>query len=111
MPPPDRKAYRERTREHIKAYNREYRRRPYVLKYNRAWKACRKKRVRIATPKWLTKEQKKQMLQWYLNRPEGYHVDHIIPINNPIVCGLNVPWNFQYLTKKENEAKGNTFIA
>jgi 5-methylcytosine-specific restriction endonuclease McrA len=76
-----------------------------------AWKACRKKRVRIATPKWLTKEQKKQMLQWYLNRPEGYHVDHIIPINNPIVCGLNVPWNFQYLTKKENEDKGNTFIA
>ena len=51
------------------------------------------------------------MLQWYLNRPEGYHVDHIVPINNPIVCGLNVPWNFQYLTKKENEDKGNTFIA
>ena len=111
MPPPNRKVYREKTKEHIKAYNKEYRKRPYVLKCNNAWKACRRKRVRIATPKWLNKEQKRQMMEWYYYRPKGYHVDHIIPINNPTVCGLNVPWNFQYLSKEENEIKGNNFTS
>ena len=52
-----------------------------------------------ATPKWANLEKIKQI---YLNCPSGYHVDHIIPLNNKSVCGLHVEYNLQYLTAREN---------
>jgi len=38
-----------------------------------------------------------------------YQLDHIIPLNHPDVCGLHVPWNFQWLTKEDNLKKSNSF--
>lgn len=36
-----------------------------------------------------------------------YVLDHIVPLNHPLVCGLTVPWNFQIITRKQNAAKSN----
>jgi hypothetical protein len=63
-----------------------------------------------ATPKWLTKDQRKQIQSIYVNCPKGYHVDHIIPIRGREVRGLHVPWNLQYLPALENIQKQNKII-
>lgn len=36
-----------------------------------------------------------------------YSVDHIIPLKNNKVCGLNVPWNIQVIPLADNILKGN----
>ena len=43
----------------------------------------------------------------YLNCPEGYEVDHIIPISKG---GLHHQDNLQYLTPTENKQKSNKMV-
>ena len=50
----------------------------------------------------LTWEEKKLIGKFYKNCPEGYEVDHIIPISKG---GLHQLSNLQYLTKEENRKK------
>lgn len=58
----------------------------------------------------ISKYYKKEIIQIYETRPEGYHVDHIIPLNGENVCGLHVPWNLQHLPAAENIKKSNKII-
>lgn len=69
---------------------------------------------RKATPPWITKEHTKQMTELFKERERqsvllgvGHHVDHIIPINSPYVCGLHVPWNLEVITEELNLLKNN----
>lgn len=67
-----------------------------------------------ATPKWLTEEQRQEMvavyelakeLQWLSSEP--LEVDHIVPLQGAEVSGLHVPWNLQILPRGLNRQKTN----
>jgi 5-methylcytosine-specific restriction endonuclease McrA len=67
------------------------------------------------TPPWLTKEhfteikaiyQKAQALKDFTG--EDWDVDHIVPLQGELVCGLHVPWNLRVITSEENRKKNNT---
>lgn len=69
-------------------------------------------RQRLATPAWA---DKKRVSSFYLKAKrmssgtQKYHVDHIIPIQSDIVCGLHCEFNLQVLPALENLRKRNTF--
>jgi len=73
--------------------------------------AARKLMVKTATPPWVNK---KIIESIYINAAAiteatgiAHHVDHIMPIKHPLLCGLNVPWNLQILSGSENCSKKN----
>ena len=83
----------------------------------KAFNSVRKRRHKNATPPWITQEQKEAIKGLYLHAMrltkitgERYVVDHIIPLINPTVCGLHVPWNLRVITQKENLLKSNKLI-
>jgi 5-methylcytosine-specific restriction endonuclease McrA len=85
--------------------------------YYKALTSVRKRRHRNATPKWVTPEQKLAIRQLYLEAMkltkltgERYVVDHIVPLINPDVCGLHLPWNLQVMTQEENLKKSNKLL-
>lgn len=50
---------------------------------------------------------RKAITEFYKACPEGYEVDHIIPISKG---GLHILENLQYLTANENRRKGNKMV-
>ena len=75
-------------------------------KQKRYDKAVQKKRLKQAMPKWA---DRKAIKEFYSNRPEGYEVDHIIPLRGELVSGLHCMENLQYLPCEENRKKSNRF--
>lgn len=70
-----------------------------------------------ATPKWLSKQQLKEIEQYYIDAAyiqrlmqTPMEVDHILPLQGKEVKGLHVPWNLQILTAEENERKSNKIV-
>ena len=91
--------WQKENREHIREYQKEY--------YNyQARNGVTAKRLRERTPSWA---DKKEIMEFYANRPKGYHVDHIIPLNGKTVSGLHIRSNLQYLPAEKNLRKSNKF--
>lgn len=70
----------------------------------------------LATPSWAVYEQD-QIKALYaeakrLTEETGieYHVDHIVPLQHPLVCGLHCLDNLQILVGSINLKKSNTFL-
>jgi hypothetical protein len=83
----------------------------------KALNSVRKRRHKNATPLWITQEQKESIKRLYLHAMhltkitgERYVVDHIIPLINPTICGLHVPWNLRVIPQQENLLKSNKLI-
>jgi len=100
------KAWRDRPENKEKIRNYIIRSRPKSLGKRASYENARQAKKINALPKWADRDA---MRQFYENRPNGFHVDHIVPLNNPLVCGLHVPANLQYLPAKENMSKYNKF--
>lgn len=66
--------------------------------------ASSRARKRNAIPPWVDMDEIKKI---YEKCPIGMHVDHIWALNGKYWSGLHVPWNLQYLTRFENQSKGN----
>lgn len=101
----------EEKRRHKKKYHDEN------PEQRKATTSVRRRRFRDATPPWLTKKQKADMKQLYIEAQrltkltgERYVVDHIVPLINEDVCGLHVPWNLRVITQDENLVKSNKLV-
>lgn len=92
--------------------------------YARAWSkehphlrvmymAERRARVRQATPAWADRSKIADYydLAGLISAETGvaYHVDHIVPLVSPLVCGLHCEHNLQILQGAVNASKNNRF--
>lgn len=90
------KSYVARNRSTIRAHNARARAR--MLKATPPWADHAAIRAIYAKAERLTRET-----------GIPHHVDHVIPLQEKLVCGLHVEGNLQILTAVDNIAKSNTF--
>lgn len=112
------KEYYERNRAAVNSMNRNYYHnnkgkmrecaqayRSANLDRHNAANAKRRAARKNAIPGW---SDLKEIAKVYRQaRESGMHVDHIVPLQSDLVCGLHVTCNLQLLTPSENSAKGN----
>jgi hypothetical protein len=91
-------------RENIKETNKEWT--ENNKEKTRGYKAKYKASLTSRLACWA---DRKKISDIYAACPEGYHVDHIIPMKGRLVSGLHVENNLQYLLAKDNMEKSNKF--
>ena len=85
--------------------------------YYAMYASFRRKGVKQATPSWLTEDDIFLFEEIYdlarlRTKVTGleWHVDHIIPINGRLVCGLHTPDNLQVILGSTNRKKSNKWV-
>jgi len=101
-----RKAYLTKNTDKTKVYMKTYQQSPKGKAVRNAIQAKRKAAKLPRTPIWCDLEAIKQV---YATCPEGYHVDHIIPLQGELVSGLHIASNLQHMTAKDNSEKHNRY--
>lgn len=100
--------WRNSNKERIKSYQKDN---LWLYAYHAA---KRRKLVKRATPSWVALDEIKLIYKKCsdIDSSTGikHHVDHIIPINSAVVCGLHCPWNLQIIPATENISKSNKLI-
>jgi len=106
---------RARGHRPLEEYLEEKRRNPIPRSVRTARRRAMKKK---ANASWANKEYIKDL---YANAQEAnaifesigltpnFQIDHIIPLQNDLVCGLHVEHNLQVLPAEENQKKSNKF--
>ena len=100
--------YREANKDAISAYNSAHAKSNRYL-YN-AYAAKRRASQLQATPAWADLEAIKGMYELaaiFNHTGMNLHVDHTVPLQSDLVCGLHCEANLQLLSATENKSKSN----
>jgi hypothetical protein len=73
-----------------------------------AKQAKRRAALLQATPAWADLKVIEEIYRDAATRLEVFHVDHIVPLNSPVVCGLHCEANLQILAARDNLVKSNS---
>lgn len=104
-----RKEYYQANKTAIRAYGRQYK------QNNRAYinaSVMKRNAVKLkATPQWAKHDKIEEFYEvaqaFKMYTGASYHVDHIVPLQGHIVCGLHCEANLQVLEAQENFKKTN----
>jgi hypothetical protein len=104
-----RRLYRERNRERIRAAGREYFQRARSAYYARYGQYRAK--LKQATPVWANWFFIREAYELAALRSEvtgiRWSVDHVVPLQSPLVCGLHTEQNLEVVPLVSNIAKSN----
>jgi hypothetical protein len=73
-----------------------------------AYDIRRRRAISRQTPSWADEKQIEEI--YNTASRQGLHVDHIVPLISPVVCGLHCQNNLRIVTPTENFRKGNKLI-
>lgn len=106
------RAFHARNRDKRRAENRRWQQMNKAADANRS--AAQRAVEKRATPSWANKRYINlfyEMAKMEASRTgKPVHVDHIVPLNSPLVCGLHVEDNLQLLFASDNIAKKNRLV-
>jgi hypothetical protein len=106
-----RNCYKANPEKYKNRINLNYKANPALSITRERLKATLKKE---AIPPWVDHGQIKQIYLEARRMTEltgvRYHVDHIVPLKSPFVCGLHCQQNLRVITAEENWRKGNSMV-